>query len=696
MDWIRKGQFKLVTNRPGKHYAFRRNNSGNSEYNLPSNITTKAQATRFLLSKKNLKPTVFKPVRKLPSPPRPFPPNWKPPARALRPGETLARRNYNNYVRAKFPGGGSPKYGPESPTLRKLRRAMLKSEGHKVSPSPVKSPGKFSCATRKDLGSVLGKGKQGIVYKCKGGFAAKICPKDLASSSRRDPQPAEVEFKNHKTAYSAAPNGVVAVYDLIHCMNFVPPSALNSENLQNARKYDRSKQSIIFMEYCSGGSLNRWINEKPRNDATLHHIIKSVLGTLAKIKKKYPEFRHNDLHMDNVMVADRGFLIGDFGWSRTAASGTNPAVNTANGTRTAGYWGVGPKTDPRYDMHQFLAHLREWVMKHPNLTKTREFLDHAIPMGYRSHADVHTTEGRLKYGDPCKDLPTLETILKSKYITGRKFNSPDLLAAKGRLKKVHGPLPRVKSLNLRKAKARLKKVRAPRVKSLNLQKAKARLKKVKVRSANLLGAKARLKKKVANATARKATRVNIGVVARKRVPIPRAVLKSNAFNRLVEKIRMSQSPKRVLTSQGTYVNEGYNNARNRARTKAMNQVSNRINRGMDPFSQSPLRPKAKSPPRATSPPKKVAPLVKKAPIFLVKAKPAAPTKPKAIILNAPVNNKYRRSPKSGRMKMKGNSGRWVYVNLHLGLPELKKLAANKHKNITGLRTKADIIRKIFN
>jgi transposase len=159
---------------------------------------------------------------------------------------------------------------------------------------------------------------------------------------------------------------------------------------------------------------------------------------------------------------------------------------------------------------------------------------------------------------------------------------------------------------------------------------------------------------------------------------------------------MSQSPKRVLTSQGTYVNEGYNNARNRARTKAMNQVSNRINRGMDPFSQSPLRPKAKSPPRATSPPKKVAPLVKKAPIFLVKAKPAAPTKPKAIILNAPVNNKYRRSPKSGRMKMKGNSGRWVYVNLHLGLPELKKLAANKHKNITGLRTKADIIRKIFN
>jgi serine/threonine protein kinase len=585
---------------------------------------------------------------------------------------------------------------------------MLKSEGHSISPSPKRSPSaKFSCATRKDLGALLGKGKQGIVYKCKGGFAAKICPRDLVAAASRQKQPADVEFSNHKEIYAAAPDGVVAVYDLVRCLDFIPPSALNSENLQNAKKYDKSKQSIIFMEYCSGGNLTKWLSAKPRSDTMIRHVIKSVLTTLANIKKKYPEFRHNDLHMDNVMVADRGFLIGDFGWSRTAASGTNPAVNTANGTKTAGYWGVGPKTDPRYDTHQFLAHLREWVTRQPQLTATREFLDHAIPMGYRSHMDVHTSEGRLKYGDPCKDLPTLEVILKSKYLTGRKFNSPNLAEARLKLKKVHGPVPLFKSANLQKAKARLKKAR---VKSANLQKAKARLKKVRVkgrrahgiRSANLLAAKARLKKvpkKVAakNATARVVTRVNTGVVARKRVPIPRAVLKSNAFNRLVEKIRLSQSPKRVLKSNGQYVNEGYNNARDRARTKAMNQVSNRINRGMDPFSQSPLRPRAPSPPRVKNLPKR-APLVKKAAIILVKTKPAAPkpNRPKAILLNAPVNNKYRRSPKSGRMKMKANSGRWVYVNLHMGLEDLKKLAASKHKNITGLRTKADIIRKIFN
>jgi hypothetical protein len=129
----------------------------------------------------------------------------------------------------------------------------------------------------------------------------------------------------------------------------------------------------------------------------------------------------------------------------------------------------------------------------------------------------------------------------------------------------------------------------------------------------------------------------------------------------------------------------------------MNQVSNRINSGMNPFSNSPLRPRPKSPPKVKSPPKNLAPLVKKAAIVLVKAKPPPPkpNRPKAILLGSPVNNRYRRSPKSGRMKMKASSGRWVYVNLHMSLADLKKLAGNKRKNITGLKTKADIIRKIF-
>ena len=678
MNWIKKGQFRLVTNRPGKHYAFRRNNSGNSEYNIPVSITTKKQAISYLLAKGNgLKPNRGKGVRKV-TPLAVFPPNWKPP-RSPSGNNTRERRAYNLYVAKKR--AGSPRYSPGSPTLKRLYKAALRSEGHKVSPNSPVGMTKFSCSSKRDLGVRLGSGKQGVVFKLGNKYAAKVSPKDLRASKRKEPQPSLVEFTNQKKAYEAAPEGVVAVYDIAHCLDFISKSNMNMSN----GTYDKSKQSIIFMEYCSGGSFESLLKKATISDDKLLTEIFRVLKTLKKIMKKYPNFRHNDLWTANIFMSNRGALIGDFGWSRIEKNGTNPAVNTANGTNTAGKWGVGPSTDARYDAHLFLNDLRGVLSRNGKgkYPKTAAFLNWAVPPGYRGFTDVHVNEMRLKYKDPCPGLMTLSQILS--YKSGRPI-TPNLLAAKAKLKKVRGPLPRVKSLNLMVARAKLKKAKAPvpRVRSANLVAAKAKLRKVQGKK---LAAK--------NATARAATRANIGVVARKRVPIPRAILKSNAFNRLVEKIRTSQSPKRVLTSQGTYVNEGYNNARNRARTKAMNQVENRINRGMNPFSNSPLRPKAKSPPRVKSPPKKLAPLVKKPVVVLVKAKPAAPNKPKAVLLNSPVNNKYRRSPKSGRMKMKANSGRFVYVNLHMSLADLKKLAGNKRKNITGLKTKADIIRKIF-
>ena len=674
MSWVNSRQFK-ISNRLGRHYVFHRNNAGNTEINIPASITTKAAAVRWLKAHPN------KLTRKKATPPPHFgpftkhsPPRKHSPYAQARSFNTKERKNFAKYL-AKLPFSSSPKYGAESPTMRALRRAALKSEGQKVSPSPPRS--KFSCSGKK-LTKIIGKGRQGIIYEGSG-FAAKVCPRDLRAARHGEKQPAKVEFDIQQAAHTAAPNGVVGVYWIQKCKNFIPPSAMNMANVQDSKAYDKSEQTVIFMEYCSGGSLSGWLNEKPRTDAVLHHVIKSVVTTIAKIQKDYPDFRHNDLHLDNVLVANRGFLIGDFGWAHIKKSGTNPAVNTANKTGVAGQWGVGPKTDPRYDHHMFLNNLRSWVVNKGGFPTTKAFLDMAVPIGYRGPTDLHVKEWRLKYNDPCPGLPSLSQLLKTKYITGRKFSSPNLVAARAKLKKVVAPrVKRIRSANLRAAKAKLRKVNPP-VK--------------RVRSANR---KPVVFKK--NETSRKATRANIGVASRKRVPIPRAVLKSNAFNRLVEKIRTSQSPKKVITSQGTFVNETYNNARNRARTKAMIQVENRINRGMDPFSQSPLKPKPKMP----SPPKpknlsKLVPLVNKPPIILVKTKPAAPkpNRPKAILLNAPVNNKYRRSPKSGRMKMKAPSGRWVYVNLHSTLADLKKIAANKGKNITGLKTKADIIRKIF-
>jgi hypothetical protein len=73
-----------------------------------------------------------------------------------------------------------------------------------------------------------------------------------------------------------------------------------------------------------------------------------------------------------------------------------------------------------------------------------------------------------------------------------------------------------------------------------------------------------------------------------------------------------------------------------------------------------------------------------------KAKVPSPPKPK------PKNSNFKLSPSSGRAKIKSNSsGRWVYANLHFSMEELKALAGKKGVNIKGLRSKANIAKKIF-
>jgi len=684
MSWIKSGKFRLVTNRPGQRYVFRRANNGNSEYNIPNSVKTKGDAIRFLLSKRNLRASRFRPKRaaKVARSPlvKPFiwnPANWKPEyaprGRPLGHGETKERRAYSNYI-AKIPFSQSPKYGPESPTLRLLRRAMLKSEGVNISASPKKLH--FTCpGARKNLIKVIGRGRQGIVYKGQG-FAAKICPKDMAAAARRDPQPSIVEYEIQKKVFEAAPKGVVNPYDIIHCLDFIKPSDINMENVQNSRKYDKSKQSIIFMEFCSGGSLDEWLEKKGTSDAALHHVISSVTRTLAQIRKKYPAFRHNDLWPGNIMVADRGFLIGDFGWARLEKDGTNPAVNTANGTNTAGKWGVGPSTDSRYDCHLFLNNLRDLVKRKGGLPRTSVFLDWAVPDGYRGDSSEHVQEWRLKYKDPCPGLPSLAQIVSSSYISGRKITSLNLAAARARLKKVsRGSAPkkaRVSEKELKAGRAKLKPL-GPRG---------------RITVAQL---KAGAKLKPGHKTTKKITA---------------AILKNSKFNKMVEGI---------WRNSGAVSGKNYENAWNSAREKAKRIVELRLNRGNLPFSPNPRSVNRKAPlkktvfaptPLRVSPPRRQSPVnenklrnagrrLKERANAIKAARHASKVTVAQPMQRSPPKKNYRLSPSSKRVQMISNKGRWVYANIHMSLDELKKLAAERGKNIKGLRKKADIARKIF-
>ena len=107
------------------------------------------------------------------------------------------------------------------------------------------------------------------------------------------------------------------------------------------------------------------------------------------------------------------------------------------------------------------------------------------------------------------------------------------------------------------------------------------------------------------------------------------------------------------------------------------QIENRINRGLAAFSPSPLKlPPPLSP---LGPPKP-------------KPKVPSPPKPKKSNLGLLL------SPSSKRVKIRApNSGRVVYANgAVISLQYLKNSAARYGVDIKGLRSKADIARKLFN
>jgi len=684
MSWINSRQF-TISNRNGRHYVFRRNNAGNTEINIPANIVSKGQAVAWLKAHPNkvANPTRYK-------------------AKGARGAAKPQEKNNNTilvpYVnqkgikfyrrvkRANYkPPPPAPKYYPG----RKTPPGGWRYPAPKLAPFTKmpniipKNEWAMTCDQLKaslDSMKPIGKGRQGIVFTAKqiGGnkrpFAVKVAPRDLAASKRGEPQPVDIEFKIQDAVQIYTPN-VVRVYKNMRCENFIPPAQMNMPNVQNSTHYDKSKQGILLMEYATGGSLDSWMKKQTKvDDATMAKIISDILTALFNIQFRQPDFRHNDLHMQNVFVAERGFLIGDFGWARLKKSGTNPAVNTANGTKTAAFWGVGPKTDERYDHHLFLNELLDWAMRHEpaSYPKAIEFLKMAVPPGYRGATDTHVSEWRLKYGDPCPGLPSLAQVLNHPFLSGKRVTSLNLKAAKAALKPVK--VKRISSLELQKAKAKLKSknLRKPVrfITSLQLRKAKEKLKMVarpkpkpRITGYNLRAAKAKLK---AIARPRLPSPLSPLSPPKKKVALPKGLLKSNKFNKLVEKI---------WKNAGSASGANFQNAWNSSRLKAIKVIENRLRDNKPAFTPSPPKAKAPSPvkPKAKSPPK---------------AKPKAPS---------PVRRpNYKLSPSSGRAKIKSkNTGRWVYVNIHYSMDELKRLAANLSVNIKGLRSKANIAKKLF-
>lgn len=226
------------------------------------------------------------------------------------------------------------------------------------------------------------------------------------------------------------------------------------------KKCEDSKVNILYMERLDGDQFNKWWQSEPTLES-IKSVIVQVVYNLYKIHKKYPGFRHHDLHGGNVVVSKDlktpfSYKIGnktytipnggvnavmiDFGLSHFPRM-VNPEISSG------GYEHVGisrsDQTHPLYDLHLFLYTIFAKV-RYPQDREERlihNFIKRIIPnREFLEYHSLYTTAGRLstraeggtlKPGvrqigiekwrvEVTENLPTFKDVLTHPFLTGEK------------------------------------------------------------------------------------------------------------------------------------------------------------------------------------------------------------------------------------------------------------------------------------
>ena len=169
---------------------------------------------------------------------------------------------------------------------------------------------------------------------------------------------------------------------------------------------------ITYSEYFNAGSLSAWlskVNMKNHPNA-MKSIIYQVISTLQTINKKYPDFRHNDLHTDNIFIDDerkKGVRvgIGDFGFATMGSSPVNNEYKTD--------WGVFKGNNKMYDVHLFLNFLYKDRSRLPK--SAIDFIKRVVPSKYMGFDTTHIKNHRFRHNIDHSKFPSFNEILSDPY-----------------------------------------------------------------------------------------------------------------------------------------------------------------------------------------------------------------------------------------------------------------------------------------
>ena len=734
MSWIEDGNFSLSNSPSGRRYVFHRKaNAVKLEINIPPSVTTKAQAKNWLKKhyKSPVVPAGRRKVRvpllnlskpKLPAQfmmnphltgkyPSPkgfkthFPSINSPPFNT---GYNSAGNPKLNAYPANSPKYPSPNkskfrgfrvttpYGSVNENIPKFNCNIGKRLFHRVSENysiGFNQTGANNKSNSLSLVQIkntmvrkgmakLDTGKQGTVFLASfrrraphgSEFVIKVCPYDNTLKGKK--QVAIVEDMIQNELYKVVPAHIPKpIAPLLLCKNFVPESELLAKSNFNKDK-DYSKQSVMFSEYISNGPFPAYIKKiasSPRkrlNDRFMKSAIFQVLNALYKIRTKYPGFRHNDLHLENVLVKPGKpypiMVINDFGYSTMDNKISNPLV--ANGMY-AENWGIGPKTAPEYDVHLFLNEMRKECIRYKSaatdgFAKTIAFLNEVIPAGYRENTNKFTVRMRLRYNSSYPGFLNLKQILKSSYFGGAAKMTPSpVKLSMTNLNRKPFTSANLKHMNISPnsrnwALGRKKKSPSP-AKKKSPSPAKKSPSPAKKKSPSPA------KKKSPSPVKKRKRSVSPVSPTTSKIHISPSILKSAKFNKLREE----------LLKNGN--NASFYNRWGNTKGRAIDVIRKRLKAGKPAYSAG------GTPPKYT--PKIAMPKQGLGLKLFGKKKPVKPA-----VIKIPTAAK---TP-GGRFKVKGPSGRLVYAD-SLKVQNLLNIASRLNVNTNGLTTKRNIAQAIF-
>ncbi len=292
---------------------------------------------------------------------------------------------------------------------------------------------------RKNL-AVLGKGAEGIAFI---GCVDKDCKKMVVIKAAH--KGIKLEYNIMMKIFKYSPH-IVTPYMFAKC----------------------EKEELLYQEYANGGDLLDVITKhhaiiSPKHMKT---IIFQILVTLATVQKKIPSFRHNDMHLKNILL-DLDFkttgsikygtsfvpniglraLINDYGFANMTPV-PNPKVTSKEFAST---FGIAPDSHKMYDAHLFLNALYIELSKYTEFLDVLEFISSVVPSKYLGAETTHVVNSRLRYGMPHPDFPSFLKLLYHPYF--REFkkertnftNSVNMNSPVNVLKMLQRPAPKPKS-----------------------------------------------------------------------------------------------------------------------------------------------------------------------------------------------------------------------------------------------------------